>query len=66
VNEAAVAASGAAGGAAGGAAALPLRRRYAEVRAQTLVLAAPLSEADCQVQSMPEASPVRWHQAHVA
>jgi ergothioneine biosynthesis protein EgtB len=39
-------------------------RRYADVRAATLALADPLTEADCQVQSMADASPVKWHLAH--
>jgi hypothetical protein len=34
-----------------------LARRYADVRARTVRLAAPLSPEDCQVQSMPDASP---------
>jgi ergothioneine biosynthesis protein EgtB len=42
-----------------------LAARYADIRARSLALAAPLSEADCQVQSMPDASPVKWHLAHV-
>ena len=42
-----------------------LARRYAQIRAQSLALAEPLSEADAQVQSMPDVSPTKWHLAHV-
>lgn len=41
-----------------------LARRFAATRAATRALAEPLSPEDCQVQSAPFASPVKWHLAH--
>ena len=41
-----------------------LGRRYVSIRQFTEGLAAPLSSEDCSIQSMPDASPVKWHLAH--
>lgn len=38
--------------------------QYRSIRQASLALAAPLSAEDCAVQSMPDASPVKWHLAH--
>ncbi len=39
---------------------------YRATRAQTEALAAPLSPEDQALQSMPDASPAKWHQAHTS
>ena len=41
-----------------------LDSRYKAVRPVTHSLAASMSAEDQMVQSCPEASPVKWHQAH--
>ncbi len=42
-----------------------LAQRFLQVRAQTERLIEPLSAEDCQLQSMPDASPAKWHLAHI-
>ena len=42
-----------------------LAERFCVVRQQTENLIKPLSAEDCQLQSMPDASPAKWHLAHL-
>lgn len=42
----------------------PLLERYLSVRGRTESLIAPLGSEDMVVQSMPDASPTKWHLAH--
>ncbi|QHN04489.1 ergothioneine biosynthesis protein EgtB [Granulicella sp. WH15] len=48
------------------AVATALLERFRTVRAATLAFASPLSPEDLMVQSLPEASPVKWHLAHTS
>jgi ergothioneine biosynthesis protein EgtB len=38
--------------------------RFGAIRSESVARAEPLSDEDCAVQSMPDASPVKWHLAH--
>ena len=38
--------------------------RFTSIRRTTCALAEPLSAEDCAIQSMPDASPVKWHLGH--
>lgn len=42
----------------------PLRNRYQEIRQTTFRLTKPYSAEDMMLQSMPDASPAKWHLAH--
>src|SRR6516165_3883934 len=44
--------------------AAPLHARYKAARQMSEQLARPLTSEDCQIQSMPDASPTKWHLAH--
>ncbi|MFO0984885.1 MAG: ergothioneine biosynthesis protein EgtB [Planctomycetota bacterium] len=40
--------------------------RYRQIRTATEALCAPLSPEDCAIQSMRDASPIKWHLAHTS
>ena len=42
-----------------------LRADYGRIRATTVAMTDGLSPEDCVIQSMPDASPVKWHLAHI-
>lgn len=42
----------------------PMLAHFAAVRRRSVALIEGLTEADCTVQSMPDASPAKWHLAH--
>lgn len=43
-----------------------LLESFTVTRQMSLAIAEPLSEEDCQIQSMPDASPTKWHLAHTS
>jgi ergothioneine biosynthesis protein EgtB len=52
-------------GDAGDARQTALTADYLRVRAVTVAMTDGLSEEDCLIQSMPDASPIKWHLAHI-